>query len=429
MKKLFLNFIFLATLITPIFGVAQQIQLGPSNVQVKGILQQANGGFGSNPNIPTNCNSASDALNWNNSTNQFGCNVFVSSMSASSSYMFTFNVSNPTTTPALTVSFGNVLNQIYIGTGNGAGAWETIPDCRNSNNAIGFNNSTQSLVCNTISTADTPNSLTGNSSGGASPGTTFNGSSAVTFDYHTVGAPSATGTGASGTWGINISGNAATASAFATTPSLCNPSSNFAYGIAANGNAECNPLPTITVYYQTVQSNGTGLTQAPILNFDSTLNVVNGTGKSTVGLPSIATAGSYVNPSSVTIDAEGRVTTVVAGGSPLQTNCLTTACANGTVYSGGSGGITYTNHYTYVVTEEVTMSGPGEGAAGCDYLLSSTVDGMTGPSASITNDSYGYQSITFKVIPSATFSVSTSQISGGGGCGVFPGITNWLEVQ
>ena len=55
------------------------------------------------------------------------------------------------------------------------------------------------------------NAVTFNTSGGAAAGTTFNGSAARTIDYSTVGAPSTTGTGASGTWGISISGNAATA--------------------------------------------------------------------------------------------------------------------------------------------------------------------------------------------------------------------------
>jgi hypothetical protein len=41
---------------------------------------------------------------------------------------------------------------------------------------------------------------------------TFDGSTARTISYNSVGAPSAGGAGASGTWGINISGNAATAS-------------------------------------------------------------------------------------------------------------------------------------------------------------------------------------------------------------------------
>jgi hypothetical protein len=69
------------------------------------------------------------------------------------------------------------------------------------------------------------NSLTVNSggSGGVSP-QTFNGSSAVTISYNTIGAPSTTGTGASGTWAIGISGNAATVTnGLYSTGSYSNP--------------------------------------------------------------------------------------------------------------------------------------------------------------------------------------------------------------
>jgi hypothetical protein len=61
----------------------------------------------------------------------------------------------------------------------------------------------------TGSAGSVANAVTFNTSGGAAAGTTFNGSAARTIDYSTVGAPSTTGTGASGTWGISISGNAA----------------------------------------------------------------------------------------------------------------------------------------------------------------------------------------------------------------------------
>jgi hypothetical protein len=54
------------------------------------------------------------------------------------------------------------------------------------------------------------NSVTFTNTGGAASGTTFNGSAARTIDYSTVGAPKADGTGASGTWAISVSGNAAT---------------------------------------------------------------------------------------------------------------------------------------------------------------------------------------------------------------------------
>ena len=59
---------------------------------------------------------------------------------------------------------------------------------------------------------------------GAAAGTAFNGSTNQTISYNTVGAPSTTGANASGTWGINISGNAASVSnGVYTNGSYANP--------------------------------------------------------------------------------------------------------------------------------------------------------------------------------------------------------------
>jgi len=66
------------------------------------------------------------------------------------------------------------------------------------------------------------NSVTFNSSGGAAAGTSYNGSVAYTIDYSTVGAPKSDGTGATGTWGISISGNAATATTATTATTVSN---------------------------------------------------------------------------------------------------------------------------------------------------------------------------------------------------------------
>jgi hypothetical protein len=63
----------------------------------------------------------------------------------------------------------------------------------------------------TGSAGSVANAVTFTTTGGDVAGTTFNGSAARTIDYSTVGAPKADGTGASGTWGISISGTAATA--------------------------------------------------------------------------------------------------------------------------------------------------------------------------------------------------------------------------
>jgi hypothetical protein len=74
----------------------------------------------------------------------------------------------------------------------------------------------------TGSAGSVANAVTFTSSGGAAAGTTFNGSAARTVDYSTVGAPSTSGTGASGTWGISISGNAATATSATTATTASN---------------------------------------------------------------------------------------------------------------------------------------------------------------------------------------------------------------
>jgi hypothetical protein len=56
----------------------------------------------------------------------------------------------------------------------------------------------------------TSNSVTFNSGGsGGGSGSTFNGASALTVSYNTIGAPSTGGTGATGTWGISVSGTSA----------------------------------------------------------------------------------------------------------------------------------------------------------------------------------------------------------------------------
>ena len=69
------------------------------------------------------------------------------------------------------------------------------------------------------------NSITFNSSGsGGSSPVTYNGSTAPTISYNTIGAPSTSGSGASGTWGISVSGNAATVTnGVYTTGSYSNP--------------------------------------------------------------------------------------------------------------------------------------------------------------------------------------------------------------
>ena len=100
---------------------------------------------------------------------------------------------------------GGGANQIPYQTGAATTSFITAPTTAGT--YLGWNGSAF-----TYSAISTPASVTFNNSGsGDASGTTFNGSTARTISYNTVGAPSTGGTGASGTWNISISGNAATA--------------------------------------------------------------------------------------------------------------------------------------------------------------------------------------------------------------------------
>jgi hypothetical protein len=105
----------------------------------------------------------------------------------------------------------------YLRNTNGVGttAWSQI--VTNSGTwSININGSAGSATNATYATsagsAPNPNAVTFNNGGaGAASGSTYTGSATLTVSYNTVGAPSTTGTGASGTWSININGSAASA--------------------------------------------------------------------------------------------------------------------------------------------------------------------------------------------------------------------------
>ena len=87
------------------------------------------------------------------------------------------------------------------------------------------------------------NSITFNTSGGASPGASYNGSAARTIDYSTVGAPSTSGSGASGTWNISISGNAATATSATSASSATNATNSTNILIAEDTTTNADYFP------------------------------------------------------------------------------------------------------------------------------------------------------------------------------------------
>jgi hypothetical protein len=210
------------------------------------------------------------------------------------------------------------------------------------------------------------NSVTFNSSGGASPGISFNGSAARTVDYSTVGAPSATGTGASGTWGINISGNAATATTASSTTSAT-VATNIAGGAAGS------------IPYQTSSSTTTFLAAGSgVLIGGST--------------PSYSTAPSLTGTNFSSIP-----------NSALSNSSIT---VNGTAISlGGSGTITAVNPNALTIGTGLTGTSYN-GSSAVTIAIDSTVATLTG-TQTLTNKSMSGASNTFTNIPNSALSNST----------------------
>jgi len=136
--------------------------------------------------------------------------------------------------------------------------------------------------------------------------------------------------------------------------------------LCSNGSVFNTPC---SVYYQTVQTNGSALTQQSALNFNSTLSATNGSGVSTVGLPAVGTAGTYSSPTSVTLDAYGRTTSITAS-SAVGRTCNSNGCyridSDGTIEQWGSitgsasGTLTLPTPFT-TTTYSITGSGGNNG--------------------------------------------------------------------
>lgn len=195
------------------------------------------------------------------------------------------------------------------------------------------------------------NSVTFNTSGGASPGATFDGSAARTIDYSTVGAPKADGTGATGTWAINISGNAATATAATTATSATTATtagsattSNTATNIAGGA---ANRIP-----YQT-SAGSTSFVVAP-----------------TVANTYLEWSGSAFQWSSnplgtvSSVDVSGGTTGLTTSGGPITSSGTITVGGVLVASNGGTGISSYTAGDLVYASATTTLSKLALGAAG-----------------------------------------------------------------
>jgi hypothetical protein len=101
--------------------------------------------------------------------------------------------------------WGTVDGADVTGNISGNAASATVLATARNINGVAFDGSAAISV-------NTNNAVTFNNGGaGGASGSTFNGGSVLTVSYNSVGAPSTTGTGASGNWAINVTGSAASA--------------------------------------------------------------------------------------------------------------------------------------------------------------------------------------------------------------------------
>jgi len=206
------------------------------------------------------------------------------------------------------------------------------------------------------------NSLTINSggAGGASP-QTFNGGTAITISYNTVGAPSITGTNASGTWGIGISGNAATVTnGLYSTGSYSNPT----WLTSISGSIVSGAVATATTATNVTGGAAGSLVYQTAAATTSTLAL----GTTNYVLTAGATAPQYVAQSTLSVGSATTATTAtnLAGGGagyvPYQsgsgaTSFLAAGTIGQTLTSGGTGAPTWSTPVTYAtVTDDTTTA-------------------------------------------------------------------------
>ena len=143
-----------------------------------------------------------------------------------------------------------------------------------------------------VSSGSVTNALTVNNSGtGAASGATFNGGSAVTISYNTVGAPKADGTGASGTWSINVSGSSASSNSVAGA-NVSGAVNLATYATTANAVAGANVSGTVAnANYAAYAGNVTIAGQANITSVGTLTSLTIGAGNLTTN-PITLTSGS-----------------------------------------------------------------------------------------------------------------------------------------
>ena len=279
------------------------------------------------------------------------------------------------------------------------------------------------------------NSITFNNGGtGGASGSTFNGGSALTVSYNTIGAPSITGTNASGTWNIGITGNSATVTnGVYTSGSYSNPT----WITSILGSIVSGAVATATLATTATNIAGGAAGSLPYQSASGSTTFL-ALGTTNYVLTAGATAPQYVAQSTLSVGSATTATTAtnLAGGLANQIAYQTGAGAtsfitvptNNTVLSYTTGGgFAWTTPTSYAtVTDDTTtnatryplFANQTTGNLTTEYTSSTkyqfnpstgvlTATGFSGSGASLTSLTAGNLSGT---IPSAVLGNSTLYI-------------------
>jgi hypothetical protein len=131
-----------------------------------------------------------------------------------------------------------------------------------------------------------------------------------------------------GTYPLNVVGAINTSSAYLLGGSY----GTLGYYLASGGSGQPDswqPLPTPgTNFYQTAYNGATALTQRSTFGTDGISLIASDTGGQTVfslGFTGV-TGGTYTYPSSISIGADGRISGIVSGGTPISRTCNAHGC-------------------------------------------------------------------------------------------------------
>ena len=249
---------------------------------------------------------------------------------------------------------------LTVGVWNGS----AIANAYLANSSITINGNSVSLGSSTTVTANTPNVLTFNNSGtGGASGITFNGGAAQTVSYNTIGAPSTTGTNASGTWGINVTGNAATVTnGLYSTGSYSNPS----WLTSILGSIVSGAVASATLAASATNVAGGTAGALPYQTGSSATSFL-GLGTTNFVLTAGSSAPQYVAQSTLSVGSATTATTAtnLAGGGagyvPYQsgagaTSFLSAGTTGQVLTSNGSGAPTWSTPATAVTLSDDTTT-------------------------------------------------------------------------